>query len=75
METTHRKKDLFFSVAKNILREMRYDLNSGDSLSKAMIKRGNAFPSILINMVKTAEMTGGLAESLDDMAAYFGEIE
>lgn len=60
---------------KNILREMRYDLNSGDSLSKAMIKRGNAFPSILINMVKTAEMTGGLAESLDDMAAYFGEIE
>lgn len=60
---------------KNILREMRYDLNSGDSLSKAMIKRGNAFPSILINMVKTAEMTGGLAESLDDMATYFGEID
>lgn len=60
---------------KNILREMRYDLNTGDSLSKAMENRGNAFPPILINMVKTAEMTGGLSESLDDMAIYFGEIE
>ena len=60
---------------KYILREMRYDINSGDSLSKAMINRGNAFPTILINMVKTAEMTGGLSESLDDMSKYFGEIE
>ena len=60
---------------KYILREMRYDINSGDSLSQAMMKRGNAFPPILVNMVKTAEMTGGLAESLDDMSKYFGEIE
>ena len=60
---------------KNILREMRYDLNSGDSLSMAMLKRGNAFPPILINMIKTAEMTGGITESLDDMALYFGEID
>ena len=60
---------------KNILREMRYDINSGDSLSKAIQKRGKAFPSILINMIKTAEMTGGLNATLDDMADYFGEIE
>lgn len=60
---------------KNILREMRYDINSGDSLSKAMEKRGNAFPPILINMIKTAEMTGGLNATLDDMADYFSDIE
>ena len=60
---------------KNILREMRYDLNTGDSLSKAMQKRGNAFPPILINMIKTAEMTGSLNEILDDMAGYFSDIE
>ena len=60
---------------KNILREMRYDINSGDSFSKALMNRGEAFPSILINMVKTSEMTGSLAESLDDMSVYFGDIE
>lgn len=60
---------------KNILREMRYDINSGDSFSKALMNRGVAFPSILVNMVKTSEMTGSLAESLDDMAIYFGDIE
>ena len=60
---------------KNILREMRYDINSGDSFSKSLMNRGEAFPSILINMVKTSEMTGSLSESLDDMAVYFGDIE
>ena len=60
---------------KDVLRAMRYDLNSGDSLSLAMEKRGKAFPSILINMVKTAEMTGSLTETLDDMSVYFGDIE
>lgn len=60
---------------KNILREMRYDINSGDSFSKAMMNRGEAFPPILVNMVKTSEMTGSLGESLDDMAVYFGDIE
>ena len=60
---------------KNILREMRYDINSGDSFSKALMNRGVAFPSILVNMVKTSEMTGSLAESLDDMSVYFKDIE
>ena len=60
---------------KNILREMRYDINNGDSFSKALMNRGEAFPSILVNMVKTSEMTGSLAESLEDMSVYFGDIE
>ena len=60
---------------KNILREMRYDINSGDSFSKALMNRGDAFPPILVNMVKTSEMTGSLSEALEDMAIYFGDIE
>ena len=34
-----------------------------------------AFPKLLINMVKTAEMTGSLPEVLDDMANYYSEVE
>ena len=60
---------------KNVLREMRYDINNGDSFSKSLMNRGEAFPPILVNMVKTSEMTGSLSESLDDMAVYFGDIE
>ena len=31
----------------------------------------NKFPKLLVNMVKTAEMTGDLASILDDMAEYY----
>lgn len=52
-----------------------YDLSMGDVLSVAMEKRGNAFPKLLVNMIKTAEMTGNLAETLDDMVDYYSESE
>ena len=60
---------------KRILRTIVYDLTIGLSFSEALEKQGNTFPSILINMVKTAEMTGELPETLDDMEEYFTEIE
>lgn len=60
---------------KKILRTIVYDLTIGLSFSEALEKQGNTFPSILINMVKTAEMTGELPETLDDMEEYFSEIE
>ena len=60
---------------KIILRTVVYDLTIGLSFSEALEKQGNTFPSILINMVKTAEMTGELPETLDDMEEYFTEIE
>ena len=37
--------------------------------------QGKAFPNILINMVKTSELTGDLAGTLDEMAEYFTKIE
>ena len=60
---------------KRILSALNYDLTTGKSFSEALEKQGNAFPSILTNMVKTAEMTGELPETLDDMEEYFTEIE
>lgn len=60
---------------KRILSTLNYDLTTGKSFSEALAKQENAFPSILTNMVKTAEMTGELPETLDDMEEYFSEIE
>ncbi len=60
---------------KRILSTLNYDLTTGKSFSEALEKQSNAFPSILTNMVKTAEMTGELPETLDDMEEYFQEIE
>lgn len=60
---------------KKILKAIVYDLSVGLSFSEALEKQGKAFPSILINMVKTAEMTGELPETLDDMEEYFTQIE
>lgn len=60
---------------KKILRETTYDLTVGESFSVAMDNRGLAFPKLLINMVKAAELTGELPESLDEMVEYYTEAE
>ena len=60
---------------KNILRDVTYDLTVGESFSSALEKRGNAFPKLLINMVKASELTGELPEALDDMVNYYTETE
>lgn len=52
-----------------------YDITMGESFSNALEKRGQIFPKLLINMIKTAEMTGNLTEVLDDMANYYLETE
>ena len=60
---------------KRVWRAVYYDLSMGDNLSSALEKRGNAYPKLLINMIKTAEMTGNLPETLDDMIDYYTETE
>lgn len=60
---------------KRAWRAVYYDLSMGDILSTAMEKRKEMFPRLLINMVKTAEMTGNLPETLDDMVDYYTEAE
>lgn len=60
---------------KKILKAIIYDLTMGENFSEALLKQNVAFPKLLINMVKTAEMTGELPEVLDDQAEYYSESE
>ena len=52
-----------------------YELILGESFSAALEKQGNMFPALLINMIKAAEASGTLIETLDDMASYYTEID
>ena len=58
---------------KKILKAIIYDLTMGENFSEALLKQNVAFPKLLINMVKTAEMTGELPEVLDDQAQYYSD--
>ena len=56
---------------KMLYRKIVFELNRGVSFSNCLEKQGNIFPKMLINMLKTSEMTGDLTGVLDDMAAYY----
>ena len=58
---------------QKVFRKMVYDLTMGESLSTALDRQGGTFPRLLINMVKAAELTGELPDTLDRMALYFTE--
>ncbi|MEG0977260.1 MAG: type II secretion system F family protein, partial [Bacilli bacterium] len=51
-----------------------YELTLGESFSRAMEKQGDMFPALLINMIKAAEASGTLVETLDDMSLYYTDI-
>ncbi len=65
------KKKSYQKIFKSVI----YDLTMGENFSDALLKQNVAFPRLLINMIKTAEMTGELPEVLDDMAEYYTESE
>ncbi len=52
-----------------------YELLLGENFSVALSKQGKKFPGLLINMIKTAELTGDLSSVLDDMAEYYTAME
>lgn len=52
-----------------------YNLTLGESFSTCLEKQGEAFPALLINMIKAAEATGDLEGTLDEMADYYSAIE
>ncbi|MBR1417279.1 MAG: type II secretion system F family protein [Bacilli bacterium] len=62
-----RKRSIYSSIV--------YELIMGTAFSEAINKQGNVFPPLLINMLKAAEATGELEETLDDMVEYYTEIE
>ncbi len=56
---------------KNLYNRLVFELTTGQTLSEALNKQGAVFPKLLINMVKTSELTGNLTGVLDDMADYY----
>ena len=60
---------------KKSFNQLVYELLRGESFSNAMLSQGNTYPKLLINMVKTAEMTGDLPTILDDMSEYYTSME
>ena len=56
---------------KDLFKKILYELNTGANFSEALARQGNTFPKLLINMLKTSELTGNLTEALDDMASYY----
>ena len=60
---------------KRIFDKIVYDLTLGENFSTCLENQSNVFPALLINMIKTAEATGDLEGTLDDMAAYYSNVE
>ena len=60
---------------KKAFEKLVYELLKGEDLSEAMGNQEEAFPKLLVNMIKTAEMTGDLPSVLDDMADYYTSMD
>lgn len=60
---------------KKLYEAISYELTLGENFSVALERQGKIFPSLLINMIKSAEATGELIKTLDDMANYYTEID
>lgn len=73
-------KILTKQMAKNksksrAFRAISFELTLGSSFSNALEKQGNMFPALLINMIKAAEASGTLIETLEDMGNYYTEVD
>ena len=62
-------------LVKKIYNEVVFDLLAGESLSESLAKQPKIFPKLLVNMIKSAELTGDLPVILDDMANYYTAID
>ena len=60
---------------KKSYNQLVYQLLKGENLSDAMQMQDKIYPKLLINMVRTAEMTGDLPSILDDMAEYYTSMD
>lgn len=60
---------------RKIFERIVYDLVTGENFSTALENQEKVFPRLLINMIKTAEMTGDLPSVLDEMSEYYTSIE
>lgn len=58
-------------VFRIVIRDVRNDIATGTSFSAAVKKFPRSFNSLFISMVEAGEASGGLAEILGKVAAYF----
>ncbi|MFI3260108.1 MAG: type II secretion system F family protein [bacterium] len=86
--TTYLKAGLTLSNSMNILSKqvsknasksrifqaISFELSLGENFSTALEKQNDMFPALLINMIKAAEASGTLTETLDDMVEYYENI-
>lgn len=63
------------SKYKTLYESIIFELTTGNTFSEALRKQGNSFPPLLVNMVKSSEMVGNIEDTLDEMSAYYQEIE
>lgn len=60
---------------KRVYTNIIYELSKGETFSNSLTSQGSTFPPLLINMVRTAELTGDLPEILDDMRDYYESMD
>ena len=63
------------SKYKTLYKSLIYELTTGQTFSEALARQGGAFPALLVNMIKSAEMTGSIEKTLDEMSDYYQEQE
>lgn len=56
---------------RDSLRLLYEDLQQGRDLSSAMANQGNTYPSLLIKMIRSGEMSGSLDLTLEKMADHY----
>ena len=60
---------------KTSFTQLHFELLKGESFSQALEMQSKMYPALLINMVRTSEMTGDLPTILDDMAEYYTSMD
>jgi type IV pilus assembly protein PilC len=53
-----------------VLGDVRNDVNSGHSFSRALGRQGSAFPQLYVSMIRAGEVGGAIGEILERLAAY-----
>jgi len=62
-ETKPKLKNIYYSIYENI--------QKGMGLSAAMLRQGNAFPPLLINMIQAGELSGTLDNIMAKMSEHY----
>lgn len=59
---------------KRVMQSIVYYLTMGEAFSAALEHQAGTFPSLVVNMIKAAEATGNLEETLDDLGKYYTDL-